>query len=59
MRIMASLLIAVAIVPVAETTGQGQSAGETFTTQCASCHTVPDPGLRTDLAWLDQINRTT
>ena len=56
---MASLLIAVAIVPVAETTGQGQSAGETFTTQCASCHTVPDPGLRTDLAWLDQINRTT
>jgi len=29
-----------------------------FTQRCASCHAVPDPELRTDLAWLDQVNRT-
>jgi hypothetical protein len=30
-----------------------------FGKRCASCHAVPDRTLRTDLAWLDQINRTT
>lgn len=59
MRILLVLIAAIVVLPATPSTGQGQSAGEIFTTQCASCHTVPDPGLRTDLAWLDQINRTT
>jgi len=29
-----------------------------FRARCASCHTVPDPALRTDRAWLDQVHRT-
>ena len=29
-----------------------------FAKQCASCHSVPDPAIRTDMAWLDQVNRT-
>jgi cytochrome c2 len=32
--------------------------GKMFAKRCATCHTVPDPAIRTDLAWLDQINRT-
>jgi len=27
--------------------------------RCATCHAIPDPGLRTDRAWLDQVHRTT
>ena len=34
------------------------SVGKMFAKRCAACHTVPDPALRTDLAWLDQVNRT-
>ncbi len=34
------------------------SAGQMFRQRCATCHTVPDPSIRTDLAWLDQLNRT-
>ena len=33
-------------------------AGELFRARCASCHTVPDPLLRTDRAWLAQVDRT-
>ncbi|MGQ0612683.1 MAG: hypothetical protein ACT4PV_02880 [Planctomycetaceae bacterium] len=33
-------------------------AARLFASRCASCHTVPDPSLRTDRAWLDQVNRT-
>jgi len=29
-----------------------------FRARCATCHTVPDPALRTDRAWLDQVHRT-
>jgi hypothetical protein len=29
-----------------------------FRGRCASCHTIPDLGLRADRAWLDQVNRT-
>lgn len=29
-----------------------------FKRRCAGCHTVPDVGLRTDRAWLDQVKRT-
>ena len=37
----------------------GDSAGEVFRARCATCHAIPDPALRTDRAWLDQVNRTT
>lgn len=59
MRILLVLIAAIVVLPTTPSTGQGHSAGEIFAARCASCHTVPDPGLRTDLAWLDQINRTT
>ncbi|MHC4407517.1 MAG: hypothetical protein ACYS0E_05585 [Planctomycetota bacterium] len=36
----------------------GESVGKMFGKRCAACHTVPDPAIRTDLAWLDQVNRT-
>ncbi len=38
--------------------GDKDSIGETFQARCASCHTIPDPEIRTDMAWLDQVNRT-
>ena len=34
-------------------------AAALFAGRCATCHAVPDPALRMDLAWLDQVNRTT
>ena len=34
-------------------------AAHLFRARCANCHTVPDPALPTDRAWLDQVNRTT
>lgn len=36
-----------------------KAAAATFEKRCASCHVVPDVSMRTDRAWLDQINRTT
>ena len=33
-------------------------AGRLFLARCAACHSIPDPALRTDRAWLDQVNRT-
>ncbi len=59
MRTLLVLIAAIAVLPATPSTGEGHSVGEIFSARCASCHTVPDPGLRTDLAWLDQINRTT
>ncbi|MHC4941228.1 MAG: hypothetical protein ACYTHK_20020 [Planctomycetota bacterium] len=35
-----------------------ESVGKMFAKRCAACHTVPDPAIKTDLAWLDQVNRT-
>ena len=35
-----------------------EAAGKVFQSRCATCHTIPDPSIRTDLGWLDQINRT-
>jgi len=54
----AALLGAIALVPPSASKGEGSSAGEVFQARCASCHAVPDPALRTDRAWLDQIKRT-
>ena len=30
-----------------------------FQESCAACHAIPDPTLPMDLAWLDQVERTT
>lgn len=42
--------------------GQGrkaiEAAGLVFQKSCASCHSIPDPSVRTDRGWLDQVNRT-
>jgi mono/diheme cytochrome c family protein len=54
----AALLGAIALVPPDAARGEDKSAGAVFRARCAACHTVPDPALRTDRAWLDQINRT-
>ena len=43
--------------PPAATAGEGHAA-KLFQHSCASCHTVPDPAIRTDRAWLDQVRRT-
>ena len=32
--------------------------GKLFQRSCAGCHTVPDPGIRTDRVWLQQIQQT-
>jgi cytochrome c2 len=53
-----ALLGAIFLVPASPLRGEDKSAGEVFQARCASCHTVPDPALRTDRAWLDQIKRT-
>lgn len=34
------------------------AAAALFEERCATCHTVPDPEIRTDRAWLDQVHRT-
>ena len=39
--------------------GGGHEAAALFAKSCSNCHTAPDPAVRTDLAWLDQVNRTT
>lgn len=39
--------------------GDEQEAATLFAERCSTCHTVPDPALRTDRAWLDQVRRTT
>jgi hypothetical protein len=36
----------------------GEPAGKLFVKRCAVCHAIPDAAIRTDLAWLDQVNRT-
>lgn len=36
-----------------------QQAGKMFQRNCISCHVIPNPAVRTDRGWLDQINRTT
>ncbi|MHC4954494.1 MAG: hypothetical protein ACYTGZ_11450 [Planctomycetota bacterium] len=37
----------------------GAEVGAMFRKRCANCHTIPDPQLAPDRAWLDQIKRTT
>lgn len=35
-----------------------ENLAEIWSHRCASCHAVPDPEIRTDRAWLDQVHRT-
>jgi mono/diheme cytochrome c family protein len=59
MRLAAPTLAAVATLAFPAFGGdQPSDAGALFRTRCAACHAVPDPALRTDRAWLDQVNRT-
>ncbi len=38
--------------------GAASESTALFNARCALCHTVPDPALRPDRAWLDQVHRT-
>ncbi len=49
---------AVLIATSSPATGKEPAVAEMFRQRCSSCHTVPDPEIRTDRAWLDQVNRT-
>jgi len=51
-------LAAVLLLPLAARGDDGKEAQRIFETRCASCHTIPDPGLRGDRAWLGQVPRT-
>lgn len=50
-------LAAGAVVEAQEGHGEPEVAGM-FRDRCSTCHTVPDPAVRTDRAWLDQVRRT-
>lgn len=52
------LLIGVALASSAAFGAEDKKTRQLFVKQCASCHSVPDPAIRTDMAWLDQVNRT-
>ncbi len=58
-NLRAGLAMLLIIAPVA---GQPRTAikhaGQVFEKRCAQCHVIPDPGVRTDRGWLDQVNRT-
>jgi len=61
MRVLAlplALLGAALLVPLPVRADERDHAGALFEKRCAHCHTVPDPAIRTDRAWLDQVNRT-
>ena len=35
-----------------------RQASQLFQKTCVRCHVIPDPAVRTDRGWLDQVNRT-
>lgn len=53
------LLLGAFLVPTRPSAGGDPEPGPLFTRNCAPCHTVPDPALRADRAWLERIHRTT
>jgi len=60
MRFLPLLLAAgLVLLPAPLLRGGENAPGKIFAARCANCHTVPDLDLRTDKAWLDQVNRTT
>ena len=53
------LMVALIVAPIASQNKPAiQRAGQVFQKSCAKCHVVPDPAVRTDRSWLDQVNRT-
>jgi len=61
LRVATPLLLgAVALcVPALGGDDAGFDAAAHFTTRCASCHSVPYPGVRADRVWLGQVRETT
>ncbi len=54
-----ALVIALGTGPIASQTKPAiKHAGEIFQKRCTHCHVIPDPAVRTDQGWLDQVNRT-
>ncbi len=54
----AALLPGAVLARPAEERPGAEDPARVFGERCASCHAVPDPDLRTDRAWLDQVRRT-
>lgn len=44
--------------PAASQSDPVAEAGALFESRCASCHSMPDPALRTDRAWIERVQRT-
>jgi hypothetical protein len=62
MRGLAALAGLVAVAawsqPAASQSDPVAEAGALFERRCASCHAIPDPTLRTDLAWIERVRDT-
>jgi hypothetical protein len=52
------VLLGVALASSAVFGAGDKKTQQLFVKQCAGCHSVPDPAIRTDMAWLDQVSRT-
>lgn len=54
------LLVAAAVwsSPAASKPDAVAEAGALFESRCATCHALPDPGLRTDRAWIERVRDT-
>jgi len=58
--ILPALLLTAAVLPLSATRADTEDAAKAlFESRCATCHAIPDPGLRWDRVWLDQVKRTT
>ena len=53
------LLAAAFSLPAVGGDEAGFDATALFAARCASCHSVPYPGVRTDRVWLGQVRETT
>ncbi len=51
-------MAALALVWVGTAAADTTEAAKTWQARCVTCHQVPDLHIRTDHAWLDQVNRT-
>ena len=58
-RLLPVLLAAAWSVPAYGGDEDKHDPAKIFTARCASCHTLPDPGVRSDKVWLAQIRETT
>lgn len=52
------ILLSLGIVGASAFAGKNDKIQKLFVQRCATCHNVPDPAIRSDMAWLDQVNRT-